>query len=245
MSDRGVRYGMALFESVAVRNGRPEFLTEHLLRLESSCKQLDWAVDPKAYNAVRKVLESYGQEPVFARIYQTAGDGSPHDKVDAPRMFIYAERRNPEGPKPVSVKSLAEPFLPLYKGFKSASYWPHLKALGEARKTGFDEGLLFNPEGELISACMANVFVVHDGVLKTPAAKVGARRGVVREWVMHHCSVESAVITRKDLESVTECFLTNSWGGVIPVSCLDGRVLETKMAEGLRCAFLEHLSSAF
>ena len=58
LGDRGVRYGMALFESVAVRNGRPEFLTEHLLRLESSCKQLDWAVDPKAYNAVRKVLEN-------------------------------------------------------------------------------------------------------------------------------------------------------------------------------------------
>lgn len=234
MSDRGVRYGMALFESVAVRRGRPEFLTEHLLRLESSCRQLDWAVDSKAYDAARKVLESYGDEPVFARIYQTAGDGGPYDKVESPRVFIFAERRSNALPSSISVRLLPEPFVPLFNGFKTANYWPHLKALKEARDAGFDEGLLFNPYGELISACMGNVFVVHDGMLKTPPAGVGARRGVVREWVVHHCSVEGAPITREVLESVTECFLTNSWGGVIPVSNLNGRMLETKIGEGLR-----------
>lgn len=239
LTDRGVRYGMSVFESIAIRAGRVEFLTEHLLRLESTCRRLEWPVDCRAYDKVRKVLEGYGEGPVFARIYQTAGDGGPLDGVTDPRLFIFAEHRSLDLPQAYTVKSLWDRHLPLYDGFKTANYWPNLKGLAEARAAGFDEGLLFNPEGELISACMANVFVMHDGVLKTPPAGVGARRGVIREWVVHHCSVEGSPITRDDLEHVTECFLTSSWFGVLPVSNVNGRVLETKVAEGLRHAFFE------
>ena len=36
-TDRGFRYGMSVFESIVIHNGRPVFLREHLNRLALSC----------------------------------------------------------------------------------------------------------------------------------------------------------------------------------------------------------------
>ena len=53
---------------------------------------------------------------------------------------------------------------PVLGGWKTGNYWPHVQAFATARENGFDEALVLNIEGAVISASMANVFFVFGGV---------------------------------------------------------------------------------
>jgi branched-subunit amino acid aminotransferase/4-amino-4-deoxychorismate lyase len=87
---------------------------------------------------------------------------------------------------------------------------------------------------------MANVFAVFEGELVTPHPSTGARPGLIREWVMQRYTGSKIVqraLTWGDLDRVTECFLTSSWNGVVPVTSLDARPLQTTVAEALKAEF--------
>ncbi len=240
LTDRGFRYGMALFESIAVRGGRAEFLEAHLARLDAACRQCGWPVENAALRHAGKQLERLAQsspDPLFARLYLTAGDGGPADPVTAPRVFVFAEPR----PRPVAhslcVRLHPAPFLPPLGGLKTANYWPNAEALRQARQTRADEALLFTPSGELISACMANVFLEVEGQWITPPLGCGARAGVTREWVMRRREIAEGPVHRDDLNRATACFLTSCWAGPVPVSHLEERALDPSFAMALSAEF--------
>lgn len=236
ISDRGFRYGMALFESFAIRAGEVEFLGGHLARIETACRQCGWAVDPAIFACAGELFARLAG-PAFARIYVTAGEGSPSEPITAPQVVLFVEPRSAPSLKPCRAAVQSEPFVPLLGGLKTANYWSNIAALQTARAAGCDEALLFNPNGELISACMANVFVVLDGQLVTPPILCGARAGMVREWVMGRREVIERIISRADLLRASDCFLTSCWAGITSVAMLDGRPLNTVLAEALRAEF--------
>lgn len=230
---------MALFESLAIRGGRVEFLEAHLARIEAAALRCGWPVDPAVLRSAGRTLQQV-PGPAFARIYVTAGDGGPLSPVTAPRVFLFVEPREAPSMQPLRVGLHPEPFLPLLGGLKTANYWANIEALRNARASGWNEALLFNPQGELISACMANVFAVLDGQLVTPPVASGARAGVVREWVMQRHEVEERALHREDFQNTTECFLTSCWSGVLSVESLEDRALETTLANTLRAEFFAH-----
>ena len=236
VSDRGFRYGMALFESLAVRDGRVEFLKAHLTRLETACRQCGWPVDASILARAGEQLSQLA-DPAFARIYVTAGEGALTAPVTAPQVILFAEARPAPTAEPIRVGIHPEPFVPLLGGLKTANYWANIAALQSARAAGCDEALLFNPRGELVSACMANVFVECEGQWITPPLASGARAGVTREWVMGRRNVLERVICREDLNNASACFLTSCWSGITPVATLDGHPLSTGFAEALRAEF--------
>ncbi len=239
LADRGFRYGMAFFESLAVRGGRAEFLEAHLARLEEACRQQDWALDSDDLaRAGGAVVSLCGPGPVFARLYVTAGDGGPLTPVTAPRIYLFAEARSSATPEPYRLIVHPSPHLPLFGGLKTANYWANAASYAAAIRAGADEALLFNPAGELISACMANVFLNIGNQWTTPPAASGARRGVIREWVMQRRrDVVERTMTATEVETATACFLTSSWHGVIPVAALNSRPLEMTLGEELRAEF--------
>ncbi len=243
LADRGFRYGMAFFESLAIRGGEAEFLDAHLSRLQAACAQCGWPVEPATLAGAGEWLRQASfPAPTFARLYVTAGEGGPTAPVSVPRLFLFCEPRSPALPAPYRLAFSPSAHLPLLGGLKTANYWANVEALRAAKAAGCDEALLFNPKDELISACMANVFVVLEGELVTPAPATGARRGVVREWVMRRRPVAERTLHRRDLENATECFLTSSWLGVTPVASLNARPrpLWTSIADALRAEFLTH-----
>ncbi|MEI8107477.1 MAG: aminotransferase class IV, partial [Verrucomicrobiota bacterium] len=90
LSDRGFRYGMAVFESFRVANGAGEFLQDHLDRLIEACTQRQFTVDLSALQSVPQLLAKMTGTS-FTRIYITAGDGSPTDPAPHPRIFVFSE----------------------------------------------------------------------------------------------------------------------------------------------------------
>jgi branched-subunit amino acid aminotransferase/4-amino-4-deoxychorismate lyase len=223
LSDRGFRYGMSLFESLAVRNGVVDKWPAHRLRLLTACAERDFFITEDAIDRAAAVLAGAGVNG-FARIYVTAGDGGPA-APPRPRIFAMLEPREPEGAESWELGFCEEPWVPLFAGLKTGNYWRNCEALTQARARGFEEALLFNDHAELVSACCGNIFLVLGNAIATPSRGSGCRSGVAREWVIKRRKVEERRLRREDVLRADELFVTNSWVGVMPVSTLEGRPL--------------------
>ena len=224
LSDRGFRYGMSLFESLCVRGRIAEHWEAHCQRLAAAAAGRGFGPIEAALASTPGLLEKCGKDG-FARVYVTAGDGTPAGPVAEPRVFVFIEPREPESAECWTLRIHEDIHQPLFRGLKTGNYWFNCDALADTRARGFDEALLFNDHAELISACCANVFIVRDGKIATPSHGSGCRAGVVREWVMARRKVTERRIRREDVLRADEIFLTNSWVGVMPVATLEGRPL--------------------
>jgi branched-subunit amino acid aminotransferase/4-amino-4-deoxychorismate lyase len=240
VTDRGFRYGMSVFESFPVRNGVVPFLENHLTRLRQACAQTAFSIPPHALDACGPLLKHAGDG--FGRIYVTAGDGPVTGAFTQCRSLILVEPRQPPsgGTYHRGYNLALHPgsHVPLFPGLKTANYWPNLRAFREGVATQCNETLLFTPEGLLISACMANAFVVKNGHIKTPALGTGARPGVIREWAMSQIQATESLMTRAEVESADEIFLTSSWLGIMPAASVGNRPLPDRQTS-------THLRSAY
>jgi branched-subunit amino acid aminotransferase/4-amino-4-deoxychorismate lyase len=237
LTDRGFRYGMSLFESILVRDGMPVFLREHLEKLRAACGERAFAAALPQLARIARLLE--GCETGLARIYVTAGDGAVTSPVEHPRVFVTHEGR--ELPpsrvyhRGYDLRLAEDPHSPAFGGLKTGNYWANIAAFQAGVAQQKNETLLFDTAGELISACMANAFLVRDGVVVTPGLAVGARAGVVRDWVLQQRPVAEMKLSRDDVATADEVFLTSSWIGIMPVASVNRRALpSTTYASSLR-----------
>jgi branched-subunit amino acid aminotransferase/4-amino-4-deoxychorismate lyase len=227
LTDRGFRYGMSLFESFPVCDGAAAYLDAHLTRLRRACALHGFGCDPEALAAVDPLLRRDGSTG-WARIYVTAGDGGPTDPNNEARLFVFIEPRERPRLREYSLLLAEEICRPLFGGIKTANYWANLHELRRAHDRGADEALLFNHRAELVSACCGNVFLVRNGVVRTPALHCGGRDGVIRELVMGRITVEESSLFVDDVRAADEIFVTNSWIGVMPVSKVEDHPLRSQ-----------------
>jgi len=230
LTDRGFRYGMSVFESFPVWNGAGIFLRDHLQRLMVACEATGFPVPKAALDACAELFKQ--SDDGFARIYVTAGDGPVTGDTNDCRLFVLVEKRDATPARVYhrgyDLAMHAAAHVPLFAGLKTGNYWSNLQAFREGVTAHCNETLLFTPAGHLISASMANVFVVIGGCLLTPDLATGARPGVLREWVMRHVASKEALITRADLAGAGEIFITSSWLGIMPCASVEGRALLEK-----------------
>lgn len=239
LSDRGFRYGMSVFESLRVTAGVAEFFEKHTARLVQACAAREIALDESALEQVSTLFAPDSRNG-FARIYVTAGDGAPSASAEHSRLFVFIEDRTPPEPDDVWEIGLHdESYHAPFGGLKTANYWLNCDALARARRRGLDEALLFNDRAELVSACCANVFLVHGDHLLTPPKSCGCRAGVIREWVINRRKTQERRLRREDVLSADEIFLTNSWIGVLPVATVEGRPLGRRQIAPRLAAELE------
>lgn len=240
VSDRGFRYGMSVFETVAIRAGRMLLWPDHLDRLDRACAAAGF-VRPgvQTWPEVRDLPDG------MLRVYVTAGDGGPLARPAGCRVYaLYDEAPFPSPGDTMQVVISRAPLSPDLGGWKTGNYWARVQAFAEARKQGADEALVFNPQGALISAAMANVFLVDAGRVKTPALSMGARDGAVRNWLMNRIPVEETLLTLEDVEKAGECFVTNSRLGVMPVTAIEGQALSSRQTgEALAALYREEIFS--
>lgn len=234
LTDRGFRYGMAVFESVRVWKSVPLFWQEHRDRLQLACEDRQFHLLDGCLEAAVELLRKQGLDG-FARIYVTAGDGSVADPATTCRTFLLLEQRALPTAESYHLAMPHESHQPLFGGLKTANYWSNVDVLQRALRRGRDEALLFNEHAELVSACMGNVFLVNGGKVSTPDLACGARDGVVREWVLNQVEARQGSLFVEDVERSDEVFICNSWIGIMPVHTIDDRKLpSTSFATRLR-----------
>ncbi|MBI4226707.1 MAG: aminotransferase class IV family protein, partial [Candidatus Omnitrophica bacterium] len=95
------------------------------------------------------------------------------------------------------------------------------------------EILWCNEQGLLTEGTVSNLFLVRRGQLLTPPVWGGALPGVVRQAVCRlarrlKISVEETPVTRHELYTAEEAFVTNSLVGVVAIRVADGRRVGTR-----------------
>jgi branched-chain amino acid aminotransferase len=98
----------------------------------------------------------------------------------------------------------------------------------EAIHGGYDEAILLNTSGSVAEATGENVFVVRDGVLRTPPLSAGALEGITRDSVMTIArdfgyEVREEDLLRTDLYLADEAFLCGTAAEIVPIREVDDR----------------------
>jgi branched-chain amino acid aminotransferase len=110
----------------------------------------------------------------------------------------------------------------------SANYANAALAKIEALKAGYDEAIMLNANGMVSEGTGENIFRVKRGVLSTPSAAAGILRGITRDTVIQLGSdigldCRRIEISREELYTSDELFLTGSAAEITPVREVDGR----------------------
>ena len=239
--DHGLLYGDGVFEGIRLYDGCVFKLDEHLERLEYSAKAilLDLPMSRQEFaDAVCETCRANDLSNGYVRLVVTRGVGHlgltpdgcgpPSVIIIADDIQLYPEELYEKGLKIISVPTRRINASALPPAVKSLNYLNNILAKIEAKKVGFQEALMLNDKGEIAECTGDNVFVLSKGVLYTPPLDAGSLRGITRAAVMDIASdlgipCREQALTRYDLWTAEECFLTGTAAEVIPCVEVDHR----------------------
>jgi len=107
-------------------------------------------------------------------------------------------------------------------GVKSCNYLENILALEAAKDKGFDEAIRLNEKGEIVSACLANLFWKKDVGIFTPSLETGCLKGTTREFILENFAVEERKAELDELEKADEIFLTSAGIGIVKIGSVNG-----------------------
>ena len=116
----------------------------------------------------------------------------------------------------------------------------------EARRLGFAEGIALTTEGMVSEGGAANLFVVKDGVLMTPALAHSVLGGITRDTVMRLAlefglETRECAIPRELLYLADELFFTGTGVEVTPIRSID----RIEVGSGRRGPITERIQQAY
>lgn len=239
--DHGLLYGDGIFEGIRLYQGNIFRLEEHLERLEYSAKAIMLKLPlsrAEISGAVRETCRRNGLADGYIRLVVTRGVGDlglspwlcpkPSVFVIAGKIALYPEEHYTRGLSIVTVPTRRMNAAALPPAVKSLNYLNNILAKMEARQAGALEAIMLNDQGYVAECTGDNIFIVHKGVIVTPAASQGALKGITRSAIIDIAGelgipLREADMTRYDVWNADECFLTGTAAEVIPVVKLDGR----------------------
>ena len=239
IADRGLQYGDGVFETIAYRNGIAEFLEQHLQRLQLGCKTLSinfeqidtlrFEIDSVCEhlnhdNAVIKVIVTRG---TGSRGYFSLNDSEPTRIISTHPFPKYPERHQTEG---VYLRFCSQTLSSNRKlaGIKHLNRLEQVIARNEWDDPEIAEGIMSDPDENIIECTMSNIFIVESGSLYTPAIIEAGIAGVMRAQIIQLASrsgisVEEHPISRKALAAAEEVFVCNSIIGIWPVHSISNK----------------------
>lgn len=226
-------YGRAVFTTIAILDGLPFLWEKHWKRLQNDATKV--GVDMAGYTdkntkvALDELVAANAITNGRARI--TLFDESPSSvwPFDQPRKTTMLITTADARPVPETFRVEMSPSrvssLSKTTAIKSCNYLDTVLAYEETRRCGFDEALRLNESGEVVSACMANVFWLKDGRLFTPDVKTGCVPGTTREFIVENLECEVVSEYYDSIEKADSIFLTSAGLGVVQVAEFAGKEL--------------------
>jgi branched-chain amino acid aminotransferase len=127
---------------------------------------------------------------------------------------------------------------------KSLNYLNNIMAKVEAIQANALEAVMLNEQGYVAECTGDNLFLMKNGVLLTPLISDGALDGITRAVIIELAEklgvpVIEKSLTRYDVFTADECFLTGTAAEVIPVVQLDRRTIGTGKPGPFTARFLD------
>lgn len=207
-----------LFETLRVRNGKAEYVEEHLKRLQQSVAALGLKVKSGVSDAdISSFLQEKAQpEKAYRlRIFATELGG----RMSLEEYQPLEEKFYTEG---ISLMRVQHPDLHRapYKFWQRPAYHD---LLATAQRQGFQDALLCVGT-ELLETATSNFFMVINNEIVVP------RRGERLRGVMEQVFLQKSDMPAREekilwpLPQHAACYISSSLKGIVPVKCIDQKI---------------------
>lgn len=252
--NRGLRYGDGLFETIKLNNGYLIFSEEHFDRLWRGLNILQFDI-PKHFTSdhLQKEILALAKknELVNARIRLNVfrGDGGLNDAKDhLPNYIIQAWplladtfKLNSNG-LILGIDDRIRKSIDILSNLKHNNYLPNAIAALNAKKEKWNDAIILNAFNRVCETTIANIYLIKNGVIYTPALSEGCVAGVMRNFLVEKIkkagyNIEETAITIETLLAADEVFLSNSiynirWVQSIPDKKFDN-IITQKIFSGI------------
>jgi branched-chain amino acid aminotransferase len=253
-SSRGLRFGDGLFETIKSINGQLEFLDEHLARLWKGMQVLQFNI-PKHFTPDRLQDEIEGLlkknehiKNARIRLIVFRGDGGLYDEIDhKPNYLIQTWALADETGSWNSNGLVLGIYADVKKSFDALSnlkhnnFLPYVMAALYAKKQKWNDAVLLNTAGRLCDTTIANIFLIKDEVIYTPALQEACIAGIMRKHIINCLmaagyKVVESQLSIADLEDADEVFLSNSIYNIRWVGSMGDKQYECRKAQKIYAA---------
>ncbi|QQE13886.1 branched-chain-amino-acid transaminase [Planctomycetota bacterium] len=245
--DHGLLYGDGVFEGIRIYNGRVFKSQTHLKRLYESARsirlEIPYTID-ELDRATRETVEANSQENGYIRLCVTRGAGTlgihpfnqcvPNVFLIVDKISVYPPELYKTGLDIITASTIRNHPNALSPRIKSMNYLNNVLAKIEAIDAGVLEAVMLNHEGFVAECTADNLFVVRNYLgtmtLITPPSSAGILEGVTRNEIIKlalqlNIPFREENLTKHDLYTADEIFLTGTAAEVIPVTKIDNRVI--------------------
>ncbi len=244
-----LHYGLGAFEGIRAyqtHDGRTALfrLGEHVERLLSSCHaamiSVPYGLDELS-SAIVEVVRHNGLHESYVRPVVWLGRGSlkilpvdnpVHVAIAAWSWGAYLGKEALEEGVRCKVSSYTRIGIRshLEKAKICGQYVNSVLAKREAQLDGYDEALVFDDQGYAAEGTGENIYLVRRGTIYTPPPGAPILDGITRDSVLHLAQdlgfeVREQMITRSELYTATEVFLSGTAAEITPVREIDGRTI--------------------
>ena len=257
--DHGLLYGDGVFEGIRVYNRRIFRLAAHLERLYASARAIALTIpfgEAEMADAVRETVRRNRRDDAYIRLIVTRGAGAlgidplscpkPSVIVIVDEVRVYPRDLYASGIKVITSATRQVSHEALDARVKSLNYLKNILAKIDAQRAGAHEAILLNTAGFIAECSADNLFVVRHNRLLTPSPQDGALEGITRGAVLELAAeaglaAAEARLTRYDVYTADECFVTGTGAEVMGIIEIDGR----RIGDGRPGATTRRLADGF
>ncbi len=242
--DSGYLVGDGVWEALRLHNGVLVFLEDHFNRLWQSAKTVGMALPFTKKELTQKVWDILNankmKDGVHVRIMVTRGikktpSQDPRLTISGPNVVIIPEYKNAS--KESKEKGITLFTSTIRRGspdyldprLNCHSKLHEVQALIQAIEAGADEALMLDVNGFVATCNATNFFMIKNGEVWTSTSKY-CMNGITRAKVIEVCKTNNIPCFEKDFSlfdvyGADEAFVTGTFGGLTPVTKIDGRLI--------------------
>ncbi len=229
VTDRGFMYGEGVYESLRTYNGSLFAPQKHFNRFKRSSQILGipFKMDFEEFKSILTEGIEGIKEDCTIRVVLTNGDGK--------RPVLLAYIMELQAPPSDLYTYGVDVGISRLRKIDESALPPLLKTISHANlmiaregKENFYEVLMLNSAGFVAEGLMSNIFLVENNTLVTPSIDTGILDGITREVVIDlakslEIRVDERLVNVDELFNCSECFLTRTSAGIIPIRKIENR----------------------
>ncbi len=241
--DRGFVFGDGVYEVIPVYHQQPFRLAQHLVRLQNSLDAVrinNPRSNPQWEEIMRNLVSKNGFADQSIYLQVTRGVAKRDHffpKNVQPTVFVMT---NPLAPadREAALKGIAAITLDdirwQYCNIKAITLLPNILLRQQAADNGAYEAILVR-DGNVTEGAASNIFIVKNGIIKTPPKSPLLLPGITRDLVVelaqaNRLTCQETPFSQSELFNADEIWLTSSTREIFPVVTLNGKPLQNGQA---------------
>lgn len=230
VTDRGFLFGDGIFTTLKVNEGHPEFLEQHLQRLEQQCSQLAIVAQKFSTEIIHElIIKNHAQQGAWKLKIIVSGGADGFDvEKRAPGQLLITLKPYLAQASPCRLTSYPHPICHPLAKVKSLSYLDRLWIADYALKHGFDDVLVRDHHGIVLETAFANLFWRVGENLFFPDSSLPLMQGVTLQVLLvaagnvglHLHPIQAKL---QDIPPEAQLYLCNSLKGIVPVIAIDSK----------------------